>query len=50
MVLGSGGFIPGFEEAAARREAGEYAPISARFPDNYAERALAGKDAVLDTR
>ncbi len=48
-ILGSKSFIPGFEEALVGVKAGEFKAVEARFPDNYASAALAGKDAVLDT-
>ena len=49
VILGSKSFIPGFEEALVGVKAGEQRAVEARFPDNYANGALAGKDAVLDT-
>ena len=48
-ILGSKSFIPGFEEALIGVKAGEFKAVEARFPDNYANAALAGKDAVLET-
>jgi trigger factor len=49
VILGSKSFIPGFEEALIGVKAGEFRAVEARFPDNYAAAALAGKDAVLET-
>ena len=49
VILGSNSFIPGFEEALIGVKAGERRNVAARFPDNYAAAALAGKDAELDT-
>jgi trigger factor len=49
VILGSKSFIPGFEEALVGVKAGEFKAVEARFPDNYANAALAGKDAVLET-
>jgi trigger factor len=49
MFLGQKNFIPGFEEALVGVKAGEQRLVKARFPDNYANSALAGKDAELDT-
>jgi trigger factor len=49
VILGSKSFIPGFEEALIGVKAGEFKAVEARFPDNYASAALAGKDAVLET-
>ncbi len=48
-IIGSKSFIPGFEEALIGVKAGEFKAVEARFPDNYASPALAGKDAVLET-
>ena len=49
VILGSKSFIPGFEEALIGAKAGDFKAVEARFPDNYASAALAGKDAVLET-
>ena len=49
VILGSKSFIPGFEEALIGAKAGDFKAVEARFPDNYANAALAGKDAVLET-
>ena len=46
LVIGSGTFIPGFEEQLVGMKAGEEKDISVRFPDDYQEH-LAGKDAVF---
>lgn len=43
-VLGSGGFIEGFEEGIVGRKTGETFIVNVRFPDNYYEE-LAGRDA-----
>jgi trigger factor len=43
IVLGSGGFIPGFEEGLMGAKAGEERVVEATFPDNYPEAHLAGK-------
>jgi trigger factor len=50
VIIGAGGFIPGFEEGLIGAKAGEERTVPARFPDNYANSALAGKDAVLETK
>ncbi|MBR1844890.1 MAG: trigger factor [Lachnospiraceae bacterium] len=47
LVLGSGQFIPGFEEKVAGHLAGEPFKIKVTFPEDYAE-PLAGKDATFD--
>ena len=44
-MLGSGNFIPGFEEGLDRRAAGEEREVDATFPDDYPEASLAGKTA-----
>jgi trigger factor len=44
-VLGSGNFIPGFEEGLTGARAGEEREIEATFPEGYPEASLAGKSA-----
>ena len=46
LVLGSGMFIPGFEEQVAGIRVGEERDIAVTFPEAYAPE-LAGKDAVF---
>ena len=46
LVIGSGTFIPGFEEQLVGMKAGEEKDITVRFPDDYSA-PLAGKDAVF---
>ncbi len=46
LVLGSGTFIPGFEEQLAGMKAGEERDITVTFPEAYVE-TLAGKKAVF---
>lgn len=46
LLLGSGTFIPGFEEQLVGLKAGEEKDITVRFPDEYAAE-LAGKEAVF---
>jgi trigger factor len=48
VEIGSGGFIPGFEEQLVGAKAGEARPVTVRFPDNYAAAHLAGKEAAFD--
>src|SRR5271157_3981131 len=43
VALGSGGFIPGFEEQLIGVAAGEKRTVQGTFPEAYAVRALAGK-------
>jgi trigger factor len=45
VVLGSGNFIPGFEEGLKGARAGEERQVEATFPDTYPEAKLAGKAA-----
>ncbi len=46
LVIGSGSFIPGFEEQLIGLKAGEEKDINVKFPDEYSA-PLAGKDAVF---
>ncbi|MBV1705216.1 MAG: trigger factor [Hyphomicrobiales bacterium] len=48
VKLGSGEFIPGFEDALVGAKAGDKRRVSSRFPDEYANAALAGKPAEFD--
>jgi trigger factor len=50
IIIGAGGFIPGYEDGLIGAKAGEDRAVPARFPDNYANAALAGKDAILETK
>src|SRR6516225_852743 len=45
IVLGSGQFIPGFEEQLIGIKAGESRTVNVKFPENYQAAAVAGKDA-----
>lgn len=47
LVLGSGSFIPGFEEQVAGMTVGEDRDITVRFPDDYQSDNLRGKEAVF---
>jgi trigger factor len=47
IVLGSGSFIPGFEDQLKGAKAGDSPEIRVRFPENYGARHLAGKEAVF---
>ncbi len=47
LVLGSGAFIPGFEDQVVGMSAGEERDINVTFPEDYAEKSLAGKAAVF---
>ena len=46
LVIGSGTFIPGFEEQLVGLKAGEEKDINVKFPEEYSA-PLAGKDAVF---
>ena len=46
LELGSGMFIPGFEEQLEGKNVGEECDVNVTFPEEYAE-DLAGKDAVF---
>lgn len=47
LKLGSGQFIPGFEEAVAGHSVGEQFEINVTFPEDYQMEALAGQPAVF---
>ncbi|MDE6666948.1 MAG: trigger factor [Clostridia bacterium] len=47
LVLGSGSFIPGFEEQVVGMKIGENKNITVKFPDDYQADNLKGKDAVF---
>jgi trigger factor len=47
LVLGSGQFIPGFEDQLIGAKSGEERDVNVTFPADYPEAALAGKDAVF---
>ena len=48
LVLGSGQFIPGFEEQLIGAKSGDEKSVEVKFPDEYQAENLAGKDAVFD--
>ena len=47
LVIGQSSFIPGFVEGIAGGKAGEERTVNAKFPEQYPEPTLAGKDAVF---
>ncbi|TRD15296.1 trigger factor [Palleronia caenipelagi] len=49
LVLGSGSFIPGFEEQLTGKTAGEEVEVKVSFPEDYQAAHLAGKDAMFET-
>jgi trigger factor len=48
LVLGSGQFIPGFEEQLTGLKAGDAKTITVKFPDDYPAENLKGKEAEFD--
>ncbi|WP_036259825.1 trigger factor [Methylocapsa aurea] len=48
IVLGSGSFIPGFEEQLEGLKLGEGRTIAVTFPENYSTAKLAGQPATFD--
>lgn len=48
LVLGSGQFIPGFEEQLTGAAAGDARVVNVSFPENYQAANLAGKAASFD--
>lgn len=49
LELGSGDFIPGFEEQIVGKEVGSEFDVNVTFPDDYDE-SLAGQDAVFEVK
>ncbi|GBF34914.1 cell division trigger factor [Desulfocucumis palustris] len=47
LEIGSGTFIPGFEEQLVGIKLGETKDISVKFPEDYGREDLSGKDAVF---
>src|SRR3989344_3786898 len=50
LVIGSGRFIPGFEEQLTGAKVGEEKTIEVTFPENYQAAHLAGKLATFDVK
>jgi len=48
LVLGSGQFIPGFEEQLVGAKAGDEKQVKVTFPEDYGAEHLAGKEAIFD--
>ncbi|MCL1951874.1 MAG: trigger factor, partial [Oscillospiraceae bacterium] len=48
LTLGSGQFIPGFEEQVVGRAPGESFEVNVTFPEEYHAEALAGKPVVFE--
>lgn len=47
LTLGSGAFIPGFEDQLIGTKIGEDKDVTVTFPEDYHEKSLAGKEAVF---
>lgn len=47
LTIGSGAFIPGFEEQLIGAKIGEETQVKVTFPDDYQAKELASKDAVF---
>ena len=50
LVLGSGMFIPGFEEQLLDKVPGEEVTVKVTFPEQYHSEALAGKEARFECK
>lgn len=50
LVLGSGSFIPGFEDQLVGAKAGEDRSVKVSFPENYQAEHLAGKEATFECK
>ncbi|AXC49101.1 trigger factor [Paracoccus suum] len=50
LVLGSGSFIPGFEEQLIGAKVGDERDVTVSFPAEYGAPHLAGKEAVFKTK
>ena len=49
LTIGSGTFIPGFEEALVGLKAGDKKDVALQFPKDYHAKDLAGADVVFET-
>ena len=47
LSIGSGGFIPGFEDGLIGVETGETVDLNLTFPDNYRNATMAGEEVVF---
>ncbi len=50
LVIGSGSFIPGFEDQIIGHSIGEEFDVNVTFPEKYQEASLAGKPAVFKVK
>lgn len=50
LTIGSGAFIPGFEEQIIGHNIGEEFDVNVKFPEEYHEQSLAGKDSTFKVK
>ncbi|MCK5284395.1 MAG: trigger factor [Alphaproteobacteria bacterium] len=50
LKLGSGAFIPGFEDQLKGKKAGDEIEVKVSFPENYGAKELAGRDAIFEVK
>jgi len=50
LVIGSGQFIPGFEDQLVGAKVGDDVKVTVTFPADYSAENLAGKEAVFDVK
>ena len=50
LTIGSGTFIPGFEDQLIGVKAGENVDVKVTFPENYGAKELAGKEALFKVK
>ncbi len=50
LVIGSGTFIPGFEEQLIGKKTDEEVDVNVTFPEDYQAEELAGKEAVFNVK
>ena len=48
--MGSGSFIPGFEDQLIGKKVDDEVEVNVTFPEEYGAENLAGKDAVFDVK
>lgn len=48
LIIGSGQFIPGFEEQLVGKNIGEEVKVEVTFPEEYHAKELAGQDAIFE--
>lgn len=50
LELGSGSFIPGFEDQLVGHKSGDEVEVKVTFPEDYHAKELAGKDAIFNVK